>query len=86
VLCERLNGRRAAGDAFDIDLEVIVRPPSPAGGSTRCRRALHRRPRNFTNGSGCMIECTDGKYSMSGGRRGACSSHGGSTRPVYSGS
>jgi hypothetical protein len=41
---------------------------------------------NFTNGSGYMIECTDGRYSMSGGRRGACSYHGGEARPVYSGS
>jgi hypothetical protein len=41
---------------------------------------------NFTNGSGYMIQCTDGTYSMSGGHRGACSYHGGEARPVYSGS
>ena len=41
---------------------------------------------NFTNGSGYMIECTDGTYSISGGRRSACSHHRGEVRPVYSGS
>lgn len=32
---------------------------------------------NFDNGTGYMEECRDGMVSMSGGRRGACSSHGG---------
>ena len=41
---------------------------------------------NFSNGSGYMTECADSMYSMSGGRRGACSYHGGETQPVYSGS
>jgi len=40
---------------------------------------------NFYNGSGYMEECNDGMVSMSGGRRGACSYHGGEQRPVYSG-
>lgn len=40
---------------------------------------------NFFNGSGYMEECNDGMVSMSGGRRGACSYHGGEQRPVYSG-
>ena len=40
---------------------------------------------NFYNGVGYMVECGDGTYSMSGGRRGACSYHGGVSRPVYSG-
>lgn len=38
---------------------------------------------NFGNGTGHMEECRDATYSMSGGRRGACSSHGGELRPVY---
>ncbi|MDX6210516.1 MAG: hypothetical protein QOE24_2907 [Frankiales bacterium] len=37
---------------------------------------------NFDNGKGYMEECRDGTYSMSGGRRGACSYHGGELRPV----
>jgi hypothetical protein len=40
---------------------------------------------NFWNGTGYMAECNDGMYSMSGGRQGACSHHGGETRPVYEG-
>jgi hypothetical protein len=38
---------------------------------------------NFNNGHGYMEECNDGTYSMSGGRRGACSYHQGEERPVY---
>jgi hypothetical protein len=37
---------------------------------------------SFDNGNGYMEECQDHTYSMSGGRRGACSSHGGELRPV----
>lgn len=40
---------------------------------------------SFSKGHGYMIECNDGTYSMSGGISGACSSHGGKDRPVYSG-
>jgi hypothetical protein len=39
----------------------------------------------FSHGHGYMIECRDGKYSMSGGISGACSSHHGVEQPVYSG-
>lgn len=40
---------------------------------------------NFWKGEGYMVECRDGMYSMSGGRHGACSYHGGERRPVYLG-
>lgn len=40
---------------------------------------------SFSKGRGYMVECNDGTYSMSGGISGACSSHGGEDRPVYSG-
>ena len=40
---------------------------------------------NFSNGRGYMVQCNEGSYSMSGGRRGACSTHGGEGKPVYSG-
>jgi hypothetical protein len=39
---------------------------------------------NFSNGSGYVVECSDGKYSLSGGRQGACSSHGGVRQALYS--
>jgi hypothetical protein len=37
---------------------------------------------NFWNGVGFMEQCNDGMYSMSGGRRGACSHHGGEHQAV----
>jgi hypothetical protein len=38
---------------------------------------------NWSNGKGYMEECQDGTYSMSGGRSGSCSHHGGDLLPVY---
>jgi hypothetical protein len=38
---------------------------------------------NFWNGVGYMIQCRDGMFSMSGGRQGSCSHHGGNRRPVF---
>jgi len=40
---------------------------------------------SFSNGTGYVVECADATYSMSGGRRGACSDHGGELKAVYSG-
>jgi hypothetical protein len=39
----------------------------------------------FDDGRGHMEQCRDGLYSMSGGIRGACSSHHGEKQPVYAG-
>lgn len=35
-------------------------------------------------GDGYIVQCADGLFSQSGGERGACSSHGGVSRPLYS--
>ena len=35
-------------------------------------------------GDGYIIQCADGTYSQSGGESGACSYHGGESRPLYS--
>lgn len=35
-------------------------------------------------GDGYIVQCSDGSYSQSGGERGACSYHGGVSRPLYS--
>lgn len=35
-------------------------------------------------GDGYIVQCSDGTFSQSGGERGACSSHGGVSRPLYS--
>ncbi|TCO43616.1 hypothetical protein EV646_112193 [Kribbella antiqua] len=40
---------------------------------------------SFWNGTGYMEECQDGTYSMSGGRSGSCSHHGGNRRVVSGG-
>lgn len=40
---------------------------------------------NFYNGIGYLEQCNDGMVSMSGGRRGACSRHGGEKQPIYQG-
>lgn len=39
----------------------------------------------FDDGTGYMVQCDDGTYSMSGGRPGTCSHHGGEGRPVRRG-
>ncbi len=39
----------------------------------------------FENGSGYMVRCNDGMYGLSGGRRGACSSHRGEGEAVRRG-
>ncbi len=38
---------------------------------------------NFWNGKGYVIQCRDGMFSLSGGRTGSCSWHGGNNRPLY---
>jgi hypothetical protein len=38
---------------------------------------------SFDDGQGYMEQCEDGTVSMSGGRSGSCSHHGGNRRPVY---
>ena len=35
-------------------------------------------------GDGYVVQCTDGTFSQSGGESGACSYHGGVSRPLYS--
>lgn len=35
-------------------------------------------------GDGYIVQCVDGTYSQSGGESGACSHHGGMSRPLYS--
>lgn len=38
---------------------------------------------SFWNGHGYIVECADGEYSLSGGRTGSCSLHGGEEQPLY---
>jgi hypothetical protein len=39
---------------------------------------------SFANGTGYVMECVDGMYSLSGGHSGSCSHHGGNKQPLYS--
>jgi phosphatidylserine/phosphatidylglycerophosphate/cardiolipin synthase-like enzyme len=55
---------------------LVTTPPSGVCGYFSCIG-------NFANGTGYMTECRDGEYSMSGGREGVCTDHGGASRPVY---
>lgn len=56
---------------------VVYNPPP-----TFCR--YFRCIANFWNSTlGYVDECNDATYSHSGGRRGACSSHGGEEQPLY---
>jgi hypothetical protein len=39
----------------------------------------------FNNGKGFLVQCRDGLLSLTGGRGGACSTHRGVLRPLFSG-
>jgi hypothetical protein len=41
--------------------------------------------KNFYNGKGHLELCQDGMVSMSGGRQGSCSKHGGNKLEIYQG-
>ena len=56
--------------------QLVTTPPSGVCGYFSCIG-------NFPDGTGYMTECRDGEYSMSGGREGVCTDHGGAARPVY---
>jgi len=69
-------------------------PCNPWGFSFSPRKLIYSPPSafcsffpcvgNFWNGSGYIIECNDGMYSLSGGGQGACSDHSGAWRALYS--
>lgn len=71
-------------------------PPNPDGYNFCGRGGLVYLPaanvcryfdciRNFSKGTGYMVECRDVVYSMSGGRSGVCASRGGQWRAVNAG-
>lgn len=60
---------------------LIYVPPSGFCGYFNCIATFYAPD---DPGDGYIIECTDSTYSQSGGERGACSSHGGELRPLYS--
>lgn len=67
------------GFTFDpADGTLIRHPPGNFCAVFRCIASFWA----FTGGY--VVECKDGKFSHSGGVRGACSFHGGVWRPLYS--
>lgn len=54
----------------------IVSPPASFCAYFRCIR-------NFWSGKGYVVQCHDGSYSKSGGRRGVCDGHRGPWRVLY---
>jgi hypothetical protein len=57
---------------------VITNPPSSFCAYFNCIASFWQSTKGYVD------ECNDGTYSHSGGRSGACSSHGGERRPLYS--
>lgn len=53
--------------------------PATGGSSSASFCSTHRCIANFDNGTGYIVQCADGEWSHSGGRRGACRDHGGET-------
>jgi hypothetical protein len=54
---------------------VTIPSTSPAGSTDFC--STHACIPNYDNGTGSTVQCSDGTYSHSGGKQGACSHHGG---------
>lgn len=65
---------RAPKNPYHLNLcgrgSLVYKPPSDVCAYFDCIA-------NFSNGTGYMVQCQDGMYSMSGGLRGACSHHDG---------
>jgi Protein of unknown function (DUF3761) len=59
---------------------TISSPPSSFCGYFNCIKSFWTED---IPGDGYVVRCQDGTYSLSGGESGACSSHGGVSRPLY---
>jgi hypothetical protein len=57
---------------------LITSPPSNICNYFNCI------PGFWDSTNGYVVQCVDSMYSHSGGRQGACSSHRGESRPLYS--
>lgn len=78
--CSGVNGNPWCYD-FNAPGNLIYVPPSGFCGYFNCIASFYG---SDDPGDGYIIECQDLTYSQSGGERGACSSHGGESRPLYS--
>lgn len=72
-------------DSYVFSKDFSTAPAQDDGGSTAPTTtsssddfcATHVCIPNYDNGTGSTVQCSDGSYSHSGGRQGACSHHGG---------
>ena len=68
----------------EVPVTVITPTPTLDTGlvcSDQGCKSIYSDVPTYSVGSGSVIECRDGTYSHAGGRRGACSYHGGENRP-----
>jgi hypothetical protein len=86
-----LYGRRAMArievvteteDSYVFSKDFLSAPAQDDGGSSTTTAddgfcATHVCIPNYDNGTGSTVQCSDGSYSHSGGKQGACSHHGG---------
>ncbi len=78
--CQGVNGNPWCYD-FNSPGNLIYYPPSGFCNYFNCIASFYG---SDDPGDGYIIQCQDGTFSQSGGERGACSSHGGESRPLYS--
>lgn len=82
VACDDQSGASDSGDPCDPNSSAydpsVCGDTSP-GGSDGSFCTTHACIDNFSEGTGYIVECSDGEWSHSGGRPGACSYHGGET-------
>lgn len=87
------SSRRAHGAGGSTGSAARCGAPANPFGYTFCAGKLVTRPardvcryfsctESFWRGHGFLVQCQDGQVSLSGGRRGGCSSHRGVRRPV----
>jgi hypothetical protein len=61
--------------ATPIATDIPINDPASFCSTSRCM------PPTYPAGNGYTVPCSDGTYSHAGGKRGACSHHGGERRP-----
>ena len=97
VLDQRPDGGMRVDPSRTVTLIVATIPPgvfhNPWGFEFTGSRLVYRPPGDFCSyfacitsfwsGRGYVVQCVDGWFSRSGGISGACSYHGGESRPLY---
>ncbi|SRR6266851_2748204 len=77
--CQAVNGNPWCYN-FTSPGRLIYYPPASFCSYFNCIPSFQE---SDDPGDGYIVQCADGMYSQSGGERGACSYHGGVSRPLY---